>query len=61
MTKKRSRIIGIAMLVIAVIFFIIALTHPEKSFPLDISVTYLLYGIYLTIMIAFLIAPFKKK
>ena len=46
MTKKRSRILGVAMLVIAAIFFIVALTHPETSFTLDISLTYLLYGAY---------------
>lgn len=61
MTKKRSRILGIAMLVIAVIFFIVALTHPEMSFTLDILLTYLLYGAYFIVMVIFLIAPFRKE
>lgn len=61
MTKKRSRILGIAMLVIAVIFFIVALTHPEMSFTWDISLTYLLYGAYFIVMVIFLIAPFRKE
>lgn len=60
MTKKQSRILGVAMLVIAAIFFIVALTHPETSFTLDISLTYLLYGAYFIIMVIFLIAPFRK-
>lgn len=61
MERKRSRTIGIVMLVLAVVFVIFALNHPEMSFPWSNTVTYLLYGVYLVAMVVFLAAPFKKN
>lgn len=60
MNKKISRIIGIIMLLIAVIFLIFAFNNPQMSFPWSNSITYLIYGLYIIIMIIFFIAPFKK-
>ena len=61
MTKKNSRIIGLIMLVVAVIFLTFAMGHPEMSFPWSNSVTYVLYIVYLVAMVFFFVAPFKKK
>ena len=33
MKKRISRIIGLTMLIIAIVFIMFALNHPEKSFP----------------------------
>ena len=61
MTKKYSRIIAVIMLVIAVIFIFVALNNPQASFPWSNTITYILYGLYVVIMVALFIAPFKKK
>ena len=61
MTKKTSRIIGIVMLVFAIAFIIFAFSHPEMSFPWSNTITYLLYGVYLIVMVVMFVAPFKKK
>lgn len=61
MTKKLSRIIGIAMLALAVAFVIFAFSHPEMSFPWSNTVTYLIYGMYFVAMVVLLIAPFNKN
>ena len=61
MTKKYSRIIAVIMLVIAVIFIFVALNNPQASFRWSNRITYILYGLYVVIMVALFIAPFKKK
>lgn len=61
MTKKRSRIIGLCMLIVALSFLWYALNHPEGAFPWSNAVTFSLYGIYLIAMLLFFIAPFRKK
>ena len=61
MTKKYSRIIAVIMLVIAVIFIFVALNNPQASFPWSNTITYILYGLYVVIMVVLFIAPFKKK
>ena len=61
MTKKYSRIIAVIMLVIAVIFIFVALNNPQASFPWSNTITYILYGLYVVIIVALFIAPFKKK
>ena len=61
MTKKYSRIIAVIMLVIAVIFIFVALNNPQASFPWSNTITYILYGLYVVIMVALFIAPYKKK
>lgn len=61
MTKKYSRITATIMLIIASIFIIIALNNPQASFPWSNTITYILYGLYVVIMIVLFIAPFKRK
>ncbi len=39
MKKSASRIIGLLMLIIAVIFIMFALNHPEMSFPWNNTIT----------------------
>ena len=59
--KTISRIIGFIMLIIAVIFVVYALAHPEASVNLPLPVMYVLYVVYAVAMIIFIIAPFNKK
>ncbi len=60
MTKKKSRIIGFIMLILAIAFLIFALNHPEMSFPWSNTITYLLYALYLAVMVTLFAAPLKK-
>ena len=39
MKKSISRIIGLTMLIIAIVFIMFALNHPEKSFPWSNTIT----------------------
>ena len=61
MKKSASRIIGLLMLIIAVIFIMFALNHPEMSFPWNNTITWLLYGLYVLVTVVLLIAPMLKK
>lgn len=61
MNKRISRIIGIVMFVLAVIFVWYALHHPEAGFLWSIAVTRLIYAVYILVMLLFLAAPFKRK
>jgi len=61
MNKKISRIIGLVMVVIAIVFVVFALNHPEMSFPWSNTVTWVLYGLYTIVTAVLLIAPTKKK
>ena len=61
MTKKNSRIIGLIMLVVAVIFLVFAMGHPEMSFSWSNSVTYVLYIVYLVAMVIFLRHHLKRS
>ena len=61
MNKKISRIIGLVMVVIAIIFVVFALNHPEMSFPWDNTITWVLYGLYIIVTAILLVAPTKKK
>ncbi|RHS76102.1 hypothetical protein DW790_15250 [Firmicutes bacterium AM31-12AC] len=38
-----------------------ALNHPEKSFPWNNTITWLLYGVYFLVTVVLLIAPKMKK
>ena len=38
-----------------------ALNHPEKSFPWNNTITWLLYGVYFLVTVVLLIAPKIKK
>ena len=61
MKKSVSRIIGLIMLIIAIIFIMFALNHPEKSFPWNNTITWILYGVYILVTVMLLIAPKTKK
>ena len=61
MKKSISRIIGLTMLIIAIVFIMFALNHPEKSFPWNNTITWLLYGVYFLVTVVLLIAPKMKK
>lgn len=60
MNKKISRIIGAAMVLVAVAFIVFAVTHPEMSLPWSNTVTYALYGLYTVMTAILLIAPSKR-
>ena len=61
MKKSISRIIGVIMLIVAVVFIMFALNHPEKSFPWNNTITWLVYGLYFLVTVVLLIAPKMKK
>ena len=61
MKKSISRIIGLTMLIIAIVFIMFALNHPEKSFPWSNTITWLLYGVYVLVTVVLLIDPKMKK
>ena len=61
MKKSITRIIGVIMLIVAIVFIVFALNHPEKSFPWNNTITWLLYGIYFLVTVVLLIAPKLKK
>ena len=61
MNKSISRIIGVIMLIVAFVFIMFALNHPENSFPWNNTITWLLYGVYFLVTVVLLIAPKMKK
>lgn len=61
MKKKVCRTIGSVMLLIPVVFVAYALTHPEATCLLSVTVTRCLYGLYAFIMAVLLIAPVKDS
>ena len=61
MKKSILRIIGLIMLIIAIVFIMYALNHPEMSFPWNNTITWLLYGVYFLVTVVLLIAPKMKK
>ena len=61
MKKSILRISGLIMLIIAIVFIMYALNHPEMSFPWNNTITWLLYGVYFLVTVVLLIAPRMKK
>ena len=61
MKRSISKIIGLTMLIIAIVFIMFALNHPEMSFPLNNTITWLMYGVYFLVTVVLLIAPKMKK
>ena len=59
MSRKVSRTIGLAMLILAIAFIAYALRHPEGSFPWSNTVTWLIYAAYATVTLVLLLAPKK--
>ena len=61
MTRKRSRIIAVIMLITAAVFIVIALNNPQAVFPWSNTITYSLYGIYAVVMTVMFIAPLRRN
>lgn len=53
--------LAMVMLVIAIIFFAFAITHPMLSFPWSNKITYTIYAVYTLIMIILFITLWRKK
>ena len=53
--------IGCLMVLIAVIFIVLSLNHPEMSFPWANGITYIFYMIYLMAVIAMFVLWLKMK
>ncbi len=63
---KQSKVflfIGILMVMVAIIFFVFALNHPEMSFNWSNTITYTIYIVYFVVMVAMFILSvvFRKK
>ena len=59
--KITTKVIGLLMILIAIVFVIFALIHPEMSFPWSNNITFTLYGMYALVTVVLLIVPRKKK
>lgn len=59
--KKIIRLIAVIMLLLAAIFLIYALHHPEASLSLNVNLTRAIYGGYIIIAVALLAVSFIKK
>ena len=57
MKKRTLRTIAVVMLLAAAGFLLYAFSHPEMSWPWSNSISYVIYGTYLLIMAALLVAP----
>lgn len=58
---EKLKYIGFLMLVLAIIFVGFALNHPEKSFPWSNTITYIIYGVYIIVMLLMFILPIIRK
>lgn len=58
--KKTARVIAGFMLVAAIVFFLVALNHPEFSWPWNNTVSYILYSVYALVVIILFVISFKK-
>ena len=54
MKNKKYLKIGLAMILIGIIFIFYALNHPEASFPWSNNITYIIYMAYLVLTIYFI-------
>ena len=55
MKRQTSLIIGIVLLVLAIVFIVYALHHPEVAFPWSNRISFLFYGIYFWFLFKFLL------
>lgn len=62
MNRKTSLLIGAGLLTIAVCFLFYAAIHPEASFPWSNRITFMSYGVYIWLLLKFLVdIPFLSK
>ena len=65
MKRKTSLAIGAVLIAIAVCFVVYAASHPEASFPWSNRITFMIYGVYVWLLMKFLVdIPFlsgKRK
>lgn len=59
--SKVFLIVGCLMILVAVIFIIFALNHPEMSFPVSNKVTYTIYVVYVIVMVVMFIMAKRRK
>ena len=60
-TSKKLITIAVIMTLLAIILIVIALSHPELSFPWSNTVTYILYVLYMAAMIVIYILGIIKR
>ena len=62
MNRKTSLLIGAGLLTIAVCFLFYAAIHPEASFPWSNRITFMSYGVYIWLLLKFLVdIPFLSS
>ena len=62
MNRKTSLLIGAGLLTIAVCFLFYAVIHPEASFPWSNRITFMSYGVYIWLLLKFLVdIPFLSN
>lgn len=62
MNRKTSLLIGAGLLTIAVCFLFYAAIHPEASFPWSNQITFMSYGVYIWLLLKFLVdIPFLSN
>jgi len=62
MKRKTSLLIGAGLLTIAVCFLFYAAIHPEASFPWSNRITFMFYGVYIWLLLKFLVdIPFLSS
>lgn len=59
--KKLCRLLGCLMLLGAAVFICYALGHPEGSFPISITLTRLIYGLYMLVAFVLLALSFPAR
>ena len=62
MKRKTSLSIGAVLAAIAVCFVVYAAGHPEASFPWSNRITFMIYGVYIWLLLKFLVdIPFLSN
>ena len=61
MRMGKLRIFGLLMLAAAVAFVAYALQHPEGNFPWSGNVTRAIYGVYVIVMVVFIVSPGGRR
>ena len=60
-TSKKLITVAVIMTLLAIIFIVIALSHPELSFPWSNTVTNILYVLYMAAMIVIYVLGIIKR